>query len=674
MTVWTKLQKLRGKSADEWRTRGAQELAQWQERLFGKGCAEMSDTALQQALQPKASASSLLARLRQPEQTRWLPVFAQRAAVIEQCKLRFPAEAQRLIQQADEICAGRFTLFEQTDFDFGTPLNWRLEPRSGKTTALVHWSKVDYLNPDVAGDKKLTWELNRHQFLITLGQAYWLTGAEKYAERYVQCVTEWIEANPPKQGINWASSLELAFRVIAWTWALYFFAEAWCVTPPFVERMLKSLIQQTEHIETYLSVYFSPNTHLTGEALALLTVGTALPELRQAEHWRQRGERILLEQLPRHVRRDGVYFEQASYYHRYTADFYTHFWLMTHNEAIKPKLAGLFEHLMWITRPDGEATFYGDDDGGKLVMLSARKAANFRDTLAFGATLLQRGDWKFVAGDAPELLWLVGAEGWQSYDALPAATPAAGLKAFGESGYYVMRSGWDEEATYVWMDCGRHGADNGGHAHSDALSFEFAANGVIWFCDPGTFTYTGDAALRNEIRSSFSHTTVSVDGETQSVPNTAFTWRHIAQSLVRECRDDDAEALLIGQQNGYARLRDPVRQQRSFTLLKNNFSLVIRDEMEANNEHRYALHFHAAPDCAIEIADGNRAVVRHTSGRSLQLSWQMQTGTAHRVEWQVTPGWVSRCYGRRQAAPVLTISFQATGKVAWETRLTTETI
>ena len=48
------------------------------------------------------------------------------------------------------------------------------------------------------------------------------------------------------------------------------------------------------------------------------------PEFKDSARWRKTGLRILLEQLERHVQPDGVYFEQSSYYHRYTADFYLH--------------------------------------------------------------------------------------------------------------------------------------------------------------------------------------------------------------------------------------------------------------------------------------------------------------------------------------------------------------
>ena len=80
--------------------------------------------------------------------------------------------------------------------------------------------------PELAGDKKITWELNRHQHFVKLGQAYWLTGDEKYAATFVDHLKSWMDQNPPKLGINWASSLEVAFRSISWLWALAFFKDS----------------------------------------------------------------------------------------------------------------------------------------------------------------------------------------------------------------------------------------------------------------------------------------------------------------------------------------------------------------------------------------------------------------------------------------------------------------
>jgi hypothetical protein len=329
----------------------------------------------------------------------------QSAAVF---KSRWPNTAQRLIEKADRICEGRFDLLGFRDLSFGHPIDWHFEPVSGKRIPLQHWSKLDYLDAGVAGDKKIIWELNRHQYFMTLGQAYVLTGDERYARVFATHLDSWMDANPPKLGINWASSLEVAFRSMSWLWGFYFFKSSPSLSAETFNRVWKFLYLSARHLESYLSTYFSPNTHLTGEALGLLYLGTLLPDFKEAKRWQELGRRILIEQLPIHVRRDGVYFEQSSYYHRYTTDFYIHFLLLSRANrvalpsTVEETLIRLLDHLMYITRPDGTTPLFGDDDGGRLAMLDDRPANDFRGTLATGAVLLDRGDYKTVSAGAAE--------------------------------------------------------------------------------------------------------------------------------------------------------------------------------------------------------------------------------------------------------------------------------
>jgi hypothetical protein len=375
-SAWAQLDKLRGRSLRELRVRGAQQCAKWSERWLGRNTTELSDEQLLRELagdyaSADAAATVVLARLSNPARQRFFPALAERAAIIELMEMRFPRERAAVIERAERVCANRFDIFEREGLSYGDPPDWHYEPIAGKRAPFAHWSEIDFLDPAVAGDKKFIWELNRCQFFVTLGQAYWLTGDERYAAKFVELASSWLDANPPKRGVNWASSLEAALRVIAWLWALHLFAEA--VAPRFVARLLKALLAHGRHVETYLSHYFSPNTHLTGEALGLFYLGAALPELKRSAHWRELGLQILLEQLPRQVRNDGVYFEQASYYHRYTTDFYLHLLLLARAgkrelpPLVEEKLTGLLDHLLWITRPDGSVTFYGDDDGGRRL-------------------------------------------------------------------------------------------------------------------------------------------------------------------------------------------------------------------------------------------------------------------------------------------------------------------
>jgi hypothetical protein len=426
--------------------------------------------------------------------------------------------------------------------------------------------------------------------------------------------------------------------------------------------MLKHLVAHGRHIETYLSYYFSPNTHLTGEALGLFYLGTCLPELGRAGAWREKGLRVLLEQLPLQVRADGVYFEQASFYHRYTADFYTHLLILARANGVglpgevEDRLTMMLDYLMWITRPGGRSSLVGDDDGGRLIMLGPRDSDDFRDTLATGASLFARGDWKFVARDAAvETLWLLGPAGVAVYDRVEAEPPRTLSREFKESGYYVMRDGWSEKSSYVIVSCGPRGAAGSGHSHADALSFELASEGNTWVVDPGTYTYTADERSRDEFRISHAHNTVTIDDQSQSVPAGPFSWGHVARARAIGFVARDGFDYFAGSHDGYKRFADPVTHTREIILFKSEPRLIVRDTFKARSRHSYCMSYHLSPGCSA-VADGPQVLVTAEDGSQLFI---MVCGR-NLPRAHVTRGWFSRCYGRREIAPVA--RFEAEGE------------
>ena len=137
-----------------------------------------------------------------------------------------PGTRNQAIAAAEAVCQMRFDLLGYRGLFFGDPVDWHLDPVSGRRAPLTHWSQINPLDLTAVGDSKVVWELNRHQWLVYLGQAYRLTGDDRYAETFVNHLRDWIQANPPGMGINWASSLEVSLRLIAWCWALALFRNA----------------------------------------------------------------------------------------------------------------------------------------------------------------------------------------------------------------------------------------------------------------------------------------------------------------------------------------------------------------------------------------------------------------------------------------------------------------
>jgi hypothetical protein len=639
------LQKLKNASFQELRVRAAQRVAAFSERRGWSDLVKLpaDDEFISLFIPEKARATyDLLEYFRLRSEPTFFRSFQTPEKTATAFHSRWPETAQRIIEKADRICTGNFDLLGHANLNFGNPIDWQFEPISGKRIPLLHWSKLDYLDAEIAGDKKITWELNRHHYFTTLGQAYWLSGDERYAQIFATHLDSWMDANPPKLGINWASSLEVAFRSIAWLWAFYFFKSSPSFSTETFTRAWKFLYLKARHLESYLSTYFSPNTHLTGEALGLFFLGTLLPEFHEAKRWQHLGSSILLEQLPVHVRPDGVYFEQSSYYHRYTTDFYIHFLLLSNANNFKPPnqvhqyVRLLLDHMMYITRPDGTTPLFGDDDGGRLAMLDVRAANDFRGTLATGSLLFDRGDYKFVAdGGAEELLWLTGVEGLSRFDSIAATQPPEISKAFHEGGYFVMRDGWTRESNYLLFDCGPHGSLNCGHAHADALSFDLSANGRTVLVDPGTYTYTGSTEMRDWFRSSHAHNTLTVDGESSSLPDRTFSWITTAHCSLQQWVSNERYDFVSGQHDGFMRLQDPVMVTRDIFFLKRDY-WIIRDFTSSSHEHHVDVRFHFdAP------TDDESTLNIQCFGNG---------------RWNEEEAFISQCYGQKEKAKVLSYS------------------
>jgi uncharacterized heparinase superfamily protein len=634
--------------------RGRQEASKWLDRTAAIG-----------PRGTRAEGELDLARFREVAPGRFFEGAAD-ARVPGLLAARAPSARDEILVSAGDVCGGRFDLLGYSRLVFGNPVDWHLDPISGRRAPLVHWSRLDPLDSATVGDSKVVWELNRHQWLIRLGQAYRLTGDERYAGAFAAYVRQWLRANPPGMGINWASSLEVALRLIAWCWGLVLFSESPVLSPELFAAMLDALSAHAAHVERYLSRYFSPNTHLTGEALGLFYAGAVLQELRHAERWRTVGARILVDECERQILSDGVYFERATGYQRYTLEIYLHFLILAGRNAwpVPPAIAEragkMLDFMLAVRFPDGSVPLIGDADSGSLAPLARRRQDDVRGVLSTAAALFARADCAWAVGSpAPEVLWLLGPRGLEALDTLRPAPPASPpSQLFGDGGYVVMRSGWEPDAHQVVFDVGALGCPvSGGHGHADMLSIQCAAFGDPYLVDAGTYCYTADAEWRDYFRSSAAHSTVVVDGEPQAVPAGVFRWRARPRARLRSWRSTPRFDFADAAHHGYRRLSDPVVHRRRVVFARAGYWLLV-DDLEGAAEHRVELRFQFRP-MEVEVDPTLWARARGANGRELLVRPFSAAPLKARVcEGDLVPiqGWVSPEYGQRRPAPALIYS------------------
>jgi Heparinase II/III-like protein/Heparinase II/III N-terminus len=602
---------------------------------------------------------------------------ADRPSIAAAARALFPSAPEAAARRATAVVDHRYDLLGFEDLSFernGFTVDWHLDPVHERGAPTAFWARVPYLDPR-CGDHKIIWELNRHQHWLTLGRAAWLTGDPRYASACVDELAGWMRANPPLTGMNWCSMLELAFRSLSWVWALHFvvsFGEF--ATGDWMLDLLLGLERQLTHIERHLSFYFSPNTHLLGEALALYIAGQVLPEFRSAARWAETGRTILLRQRHVQVNPDGGHAEQSPHYHRYALDFYL-LALAVANKT-RDEAAGEFAEIAAamasfchsVADHNGRLPTIGDDDGGLLFPICGRSPEDARDSLAIAAALLGRPE--LAPDELPEeAFWMVGGDLhlWPLVDDTRGSSLPSRL--FPESGYAVINS----STSHAVLDVGPHGFMNGGHAHADALSVTLTVRDRPLLIDPGTASYT-DRGMRDRFRSTVMHNTLVVDGRPQAFPSGLFHWRtranghvemwrpsfaiaelEIERSRPEECGEhhqDTAFDYVEATHDGYL----PLVHCRSVFRLPEDLWLVV-DHLIGTGRHRADMYWHFDPAWSMGETEQSAATLVREDGYATIAS-TARSFEAFRGDREGL-GWCAPRYGR--VVPALTLRASAEG-------------
>lgn len=105
-----------------------------------------------------------------------------RRFIVDACRKHWPEEVKEVVHRADLACRNTFIFTHRWDMErceeevaFPERINWYYR----------HNEDLEWLVM-----------LNRARYMGELGQAYWLTGKEKYAEGYIRLLKDWMQQNP----------------------------------------------------------------------------------------------------------------------------------------------------------------------------------------------------------------------------------------------------------------------------------------------------------------------------------------------------------------------------------------------------------------------------------------------------------------------------------------------
>lgn len=554
------------------------------------------------------------------------PAHTSRVEAAEHRRL-CPGDAARIRKAAEDALAHRVRLLGPDTVALGPRIDWLRDFRSGVAWPRGYMRDIVYVNPHDTSDVKVPWELSRLQWLMPAGQAYLLSGDERYAEAVRAVFEDWIDANPCAGTVNWSCTMEAALRILSWTWFFRVFhaSHAWA-DPSFRERFLCALYLHGDFTQRHLEHSDVNGNHCTADAAGLVFAGLFFGPGRDPERWLARGWSLLREELPRQVTPDGVDFEASVAYHRLVAELFLLPALYRRGCGLdvpaeyRERVVAMARFTAAYVRPDGGTPLWGDADDARALPLGSQALTDHRYLVGLVGAAFDVADLRDAsAGSRSEAFWLLGPA---AAAALPEAeTPPRPprSRAFPDGGVYVLRN----ETDHVFVDCGPVGlAGRGGHGHNDCLSFEATLDGVHLVTDCGAFVYTASFAERNRFRSTAFHNTPGVDGVEMNrlQPDLLWSLEYDARPEVRRFETGAEADVFCGAHGGYARLAAPVTPVRTIVLDHGSHALAITDAFEGSGRHRIEIPLHLAPGVEVmELTPGHLSL--GAGGRRFSIEW-----------------------------------------------------
>ena len=473
-------------------------------------------------------------------------------------------------------------------------------------------AKVDFDDPNVWDFQKYGASttygsmMNRLEWLIPVGQAYWFTGDEKYPEFFLKVIRSWMVYNPLRVeeplvrgqgvgGLPWNNTIDIGWRLTSLNQAFQYFRGYEGFDEQTYLHFLHLIMQHGKLLYKQEGSLFGGNWQ-TQECEGLAQTGIMFPEFSGAENWYNISmDRFLEHATAPMTQEDGTYLEPTpGYFSAVRQSIFSFVQLSKLNgidvdTRLDTSLEKMFAWFMQMTLQDGQMPVPGDTG-----LFDTRRA------LAMGAALFRRGDFKYVSQCATlptEYIWFVSGELFDQFNQLTAVKPEPEYTKLADCQYVVFRDDWAKlgSGNSLFFDVNPVVK---GHNHFDYLNFECVFGGERLLTEAGHLGYS------HPFRDSYvlglpGHNVLMVDDGKQ-------------QEVWLEKNPPEISAFESTPQYDYAEGRavypaangKPSFEWRRRVVYLKPDVYVISDLVKGEGERTIRRYFHAKPPVAFEALSG----------------------------------------------------------------------
>ena len=583
--------------------------------------------------------------------------YSEKESCVNILRKNYQKFAEWSLEKADLILNHEVDLLGSGPIKLDSKINWHYDFKSGYKWDPVFYKDIKRIRYDDQSDIKIPWELNRFQHLNILGQAYWISGNEKYAKEFVDQVVDWIENNPPRIGVNWFNSMEVAIRLVNWISAYSFFQYSPSFTQAAKKAFFNSILIHQLYIYHNLELNKRDGTFLNGNHFITDLIGLIIPFIvfpnLISKRIGQKALKMFYQEIRTQINEDGVHYELSIGYHRLISEILLSFIIIMMKNRIQLPIfivnltQKMLEFVKSYMKPNGFAPQVRDNDDGRLFTFSPYSLYDHRYLLNIGAVIFNRPDFKAAFPSfSYEALWWLGPDGFKKFNKMPKTKMENNSKIYEKSGFIFMKN----SDNYLIGLCAGIGINGyGSHGHNDALSFELFAKGRDVLVDPGTYVYSAKPEWRNIFRSTSYHNTIRIDdAEINTInPGRLFSLPEEAHPRFEKWRITPNYDYMIGSHSGFHQLYERVVHKRMIVYFKTQAIWKIIDHIKGSGYHSIEIYFHfGSTFTANRLQDNNSILLEDDAGFQFFISMEDKS------EWELElkKGWISKSYGIKESA------------------------
>lgn len=352
---------------------------------------------------------------------------------------------------------------------------------------------------------------------------------------------------------------------------------------------IATLLQHAQHLYERNQEFKSGN-HQTRGLCALAMLSILLKDFEGADNWYYHAMTLLGEHLDKEINDDGFQFERTIHYHM--SDIGTYFYVyqlakksnLPIDSVWKNKLESLFTTLTKIAFPDKSAPVLSDDTDTPWG-----EKNDISGSMTLGYLLFEDPEIGYFANDklSTKFYWNASEAQLEKLKNVQSLPPQDLSLSFPETGYYVMREGWNSNDKMLVVSAGVD-SEKPDHQHGDILGIQAMANGQVVLPNYQVCYSLKDLEL---FKNSMTKNVALVDDELQGKRYTSNKggsgfgkFKELPQPKVIAFESNDDLDIFAGSHDGFKNIG--VTYSRQVIYVKDDF-WIVKDNFSSAENHNY---------------------------------------------------------------------------------------